>query len=49
MKELEFEIVVVQPGVMRSKITQDQALVLGAAATFLRQTVDVDLSVVCSE
>lgn len=49
MKELEFEIIIVQPGVMRSKITEDQALVLGAASTFLRQTVDVDLSVVCSE
>jgi len=48
MKPLEMEIVIVQPGVRRSGLTEDQAMVLGSAATYLRQTVDVELEVVCS-
>jgi hypothetical protein len=48
MKPIELEIVIVQPGVMRSNITDSQAVVLGSAAAYLRQTVDVDLIVVCS-
>lgn len=48
MKAVEMEIVIVQPGVMRSNITDDQAMVLGSASAYLRQTIDVDLAVVCS-
>ncbi|MEZ0171094.1 DEAD/DEAH box helicase [Microvirga sp. TS319] len=48
MKPVELEIVIVQPGVARSSITDDQAMVLGSAASYLRQTVDVDLTVICS-
>jgi superfamily II DNA or RNA helicase len=48
MKPIEVEIVIVQPGVARSSITDDQATVLGSAASYLRQTVDVDLLVICS-
>jgi len=48
MKAVELEIVIVQPGVARSSITDDQAMVLGSAASYLRQTVDVDLVVICS-
>lgn len=48
MKAVEMEIVIVQPGVMRSNLTDDQAMVLGSASAYLRQTIDVDLAVVCS-
>lgn len=48
MKPVDFEIVIVQPGIACSSITDDQAMVLGSAASYLRQTVDVDLVVVCS-
>ncbi|HEV7258539.1 MAG TPA: DEAD/DEAH box helicase family protein [Bosea sp. (in: a-proteobacteria)] len=48
MKPLELEIIIVQPGVKCSSVTEDQAIVLGSAATYLRQTVDVDLVVICS-
>lgn len=48
MKAVELEIVILQPGVARSSITEDQATVLGSAASYLRQTVDVDLMVICS-
>lgn len=48
MKAVEMEIVIVQPGIMRSNLTDDQAMVLGSASAYLRQTIDVDLAVVCS-
>lgn len=48
MKAVEMEIIIVQPGVMRSAITDDQAMVLGSASAYLRQTIDVELLVVCS-
>ena len=48
MKPIAFEILIVQPGVRRSRLTDDQAVVLGSAAAYLRQTVDVELAVVCS-
>jgi superfamily II DNA or RNA helicase len=48
MKPIEMEIVIVQPGVQRSNLTNDQAVVLGSAATYLRQTIDIDLAVICS-
>lgn len=48
MKSLELEIIVVQPGVSREKVTDDQAVVLGAAGAYIKQTVDVDILVICS-
>ena len=48
MKPVELEIVIVQPGVRRARLTDDQAVVLGSATAYLRQTVDVDLTVICS-
>ncbi|MGE0397020.1 MAG: DEAD/DEAH box helicase [Kofleriaceae bacterium] len=47
-KKLVSDVVVVQPGLSMANRTEDQTLVLAAAQTFLRQTVDVDLVVVCS-
>lgn len=48
-KPVAFEIAIVQPGVSRSKLSDDQRLVLAAGLTFLKQTVDVDAQVICSE
>lgn len=41
-------IVVVQPGIRKSARTAHQSVVLAAALTFLKETVGIDLSVVCS-
>jgi len=48
-KPILFEIIIVQPGVSRSRISDDQRLVLGAGLAFLKQTVGVDAQVICSE
>lgn len=47
-KEIRPEIVVVQPGVSRDGHSADQAAVLASAHSYLKQTVGVDLDVVCS-
>lgn len=49
VKPIDFEIVIVQPGVSRSRISDDQRLVLGAGLVFLKQTIGVDARVICSE
>lgn len=49
LKEVKPEILLVQPGVSASKISQDQTMVLAAAASYLKETVGIDISVVCSE
>ncbi|WP_269713294.1 DEAD/DEAH box helicase [Caulobacter sp. NIBR2454] len=43
------EIVMVQPGLSKSKRTSSQDTVLGAALTYLKETVGLDLAIVCSE
>lgn len=43
-----YEIVVAQPGVSKSKVTADQRTILSAADGYLRQTVEVPLTVWCS-
>jgi hypothetical protein len=48
-KEVRAEIVIVQPGLSRDRCTSDQSAVLAAAHSFLKETVDTDLDVVCSE
>ena len=48
-KPISFEIVIVQPGVSRSRVSDDQRLVLGAGLAFLKQTVGVDAQVICSD
>jgi len=49
LKEIRPEIVLVQPGVSIGGITNDQSIVLGAAATYLRETIGVDISIACSK
>lgn len=43
------EIVVVQPGLSKANKTAGQAAVLAAAVIYLKETVGVDLSIVCSD
>lgn len=47
-KEVRPEILIVQPGVSKSRITDDQATVLGAAAAFIKQTLSIDIDIICS-
>lgn len=43
------EVLIVQPGLSKAEKTPDQNVVLAAALTFLRETIDVDLTIVCSK
>ena len=47
-KEIRAEIVIVQPGISRTRHTNQQATVLASAHCFLNETVDVPLAVVCA-
>lgn len=47
-KHIRPEIMIVQPGVQKSKITEDQSVVLGSAVDFIKQTLGVDIDIVCS-
>lgn len=47
-KEVRLEVVVVQPGLSKSNHTGDQASVLGAADSYLKETVGIDLDVIAS-
>lgn len=48
-KEVRPNIVIVQPGVSKSNITQSQSVVLGAASSFIKQTLGIDIDVICSD
>ena len=47
-KEIGPEIIV-QPGLSKANHTADQTAVLAAACSYLKETVGVDLDVICSE
>lgn len=47
-KEVKAEIIIVQPGFSRSSHSSDQTVVLASAHSFLKETVAVDLDVICS-
>jgi len=47
-KPVRPEILLVQPGLSRAGMTGDQRIVLAAAATYLKQTVGIEIGVVCS-
>jgi superfamily II DNA or RNA helicase len=49
LKPAVSEIMIVQPGLTKKGMTTDQGQVLAAALTFIKQTVDVDLGIICSE
>lgn len=42
------EIIIVQPGLPKSKRTDGQSIVLAAALTYLKETVGINLSIICS-
>ncbi len=47
-KEVRPQIWIVQPGMSASGLTQNQSIVLGAAATYLKETLSIDLDIVGS-
>jgi superfamily II DNA or RNA helicase len=49
LKEVRPEIYVVQPGISAKRRTANQNAVLAAAMTYLKETIEVDLEVICSE
>ncbi len=46
-KEIKAEIVIVQPGISCEHHTADQASILASAHSYLKETIGVDLDVVC--
>jgi superfamily II DNA or RNA helicase len=48
-KPVRSEILIVQPGLSKAARTADQSQVLAAALTYLKETIDVDMTIVCSE
>lgn len=48
-KKLHAHVVIVQPGLSKAHLTDDQAMVLSAAHSYLLETVNVGLDVICSE
>jgi superfamily II DNA or RNA helicase len=47
-KEIKPEIIIVQPGLSCNEHTIDQTAVLAAAHSYLKETIGVDLDVICS-
>lgn len=47
-KEVRPEILIVQPGLSQAQHTKEQAAVLASALAYLKQTVGVDLDIICS-
>lgn len=48
-KEVRPEIIIVQPGLSQKNITDDQKIVLAAAVDYLKQTLGIDLDIICSD
>ena len=48
-KEIRPEILIVQPGISKAGLTSDQSAVLAAAMSYLKETIGVDLDVICSD
>jgi superfamily II DNA or RNA helicase len=46
-KEIGPEIIIVQPGLSRERHTPDQTAILASAYSYLKETVGVDLDVIC--
>lgn len=47
-KEIKAEIVIVQPGLSRNSYSPDQSAILAATYSYLKETIGVDLEVICS-
>ena len=48
-KEIQTKVVIVQPGLSKQNITEDQSIVLAAAETHLLQIAGINLDVICSK
>ena len=46
-KPMQTEILIVQPGLSQSKRTKEQSAVIAAALTYLKETIGVDVTIVC--
>lgn len=46
-KPMQPEVLIVQPGLSQAKRTKDQSAVLAAALTYLKETIGVDLKIIC--
>ena len=49
VKVVRPEVLVAQPGLSQANRTDEQTAVLAAAATYLKETISVDLDIICSE
>lgn len=47
-KEIRPEIIIVQPGISQASYTSEQKAILAAAHSYLKETIGVDLEVICS-
>lgn len=47
-KEVKTEIIIVQPGIKKGSFSKDQSLILSSAHSYLLDTVNIGLNVVCS-
>jgi len=47
-KEIRPEVIIVQPGISRDGHSPDQTAILASAHSYLKETVGVDLDVICS-
>jgi len=48
-KEIKPEIVIVQPGLSVQNITKEQSTIVAAAYAYLKETIGLDLDIICSE
>lgn len=48
-KEIRPEILIVQPGLSQRRRTTEQSAILASTLTYLKQTIGVDMQIVCSE
>lgn len=47
-KEVRLQIIIVQPGISKSKMSKEQSQVLASASSYIKETINVDLDIVCS-
>jgi len=47
-RPVKAEVVIVQPGLSKSALSEEQGVVLAAADTFLKETIDTNLDIICS-
>lgn len=48
-KEVRTKILIAQPGISKNAITADQRSVLAAGSIYLKETLGIDLEIICSE